>query len=54
MPLKSGSSKETISQNIATERRHGKSAEQAAAIAFAKAREALRACGQSTKKLDKK
>jgi hypothetical protein len=37
MPLKSGSSQETISENIATEIRAGKSKEQAAAIAYSKA-----------------
>jgi hypothetical protein len=38
MPLKSGSSQETISSNIATEIRAGKPKEQAAAIAYSKAR----------------
>lgn len=37
MPLKSGSSKETISQNIATERNAGKPEAQAVAIAMRKA-----------------
>lgn len=37
MPLKSGSSKETISQNIATERSAGKPEAQAVAIALRKA-----------------
>ncbi len=37
MPLKDGSSQETISENIATERRAGKPADQAAAIAYSKA-----------------
>jgi len=37
MPLKSGSSKKTISQNIATEIKSGKSREQAVAIAYRKA-----------------
>lgn len=34
MPLKSGSSKKTISSNIATEVRAGKPVKQAAAIAY--------------------
>jgi hypothetical protein len=38
MPLEPGSSRETISRNIATERRAGKPADQAAAIAYSKAR----------------
>ena len=38
MPLASGSSKETISRNIATEVRAGRPQKQAAAIAYAKAR----------------
>lgn len=37
MPLESGSSKETISKNIATEVRSGKKPDQAAAIAYSKA-----------------
>ena len=40
MPLKSGSSKKTISKNIATEVRAGKPVKQAAAIAYSKARQA--------------
>ena len=38
MPLKEGSSKETISANIATEIKAGKDPKQAAAIAYSKAR----------------
>lgn len=37
MPLKAGSSKKIISQNIATEIRHGKPKDQAGAIAYSKA-----------------
>jgi hypothetical protein len=37
MPLKKGSSKKTISKNIATEINAGKEPEQAAAIAYSKA-----------------
>lgn len=38
MPLKSGSSRETISENIRTEIRHGRDPKQAAAIAYRVAR----------------
>jgi len=38
MPLKSGRSKKVISENIATEIRHGKSKKQAIAIAMSKAK----------------
>ena len=38
MPLQEGSSRSTISANIATEIRHGKDPKQAAAIAYSKAR----------------
>lgn len=42
MPLKKGSSRKTISQNIRTEIRHGKDPKQAAAIAYSVARKAKR------------
>lgn len=42
MPLKKGSSKRTIGQNIATEIRAGKPRDQAAAIAYSKARKGKR------------
>jgi len=37
MPLKSGSSRKVVSQNIKTEMRHGKPQKQAVAIALRKA-----------------
>lgn len=49
MPLKTGSSKKTISSNIATEVRAGKPPKQAAAIAYAKAGKSKSKTSKSTK-----
>jgi len=43
MPLKSGSSKETVSDNIRTEMHHGKPQKQAIAIALNSARKGKKA-----------
>jgi hypothetical protein len=51
MPLKSGSSREVIAENIRTEMKHGKPQKQAVAIALAKARESE---DEKRKKKDKK
>lgn len=42
MPLKRGTSKKTISENIATERKAGRNEKQAIAIAYSKAQETKR------------
>lgn len=54
MPLEQGSSRETISHNIATEREHGKPEKQAVAIAMksAKLDDVLTACDAFTKRMD--
>jgi hypothetical protein len=51
VPLKPGSSRETIGQNIATEIRHGHDPKQVAAIAYkeaGKSRDAITSAGQET------
>ncbi|SOE47439.1 hypothetical protein SAMN05446927_0208 [Caballeronia arationis] len=47
MPLKKGTSKETVSKNVKTEMKHGKSQKQSVAIALNQAR-------KSGKKIPKK
>lgn len=51
MPLKKGSSKETISQNIRTERAAGRSQKQAVAIALKQAGKSKRT---TTRKVNRK
>jgi uncharacterized protein len=46
MPLKKGYSKATISKNIRTEVRAGRNPKQAAAIAYATARQAAKKAGK--------
>jgi len=51
MPLKKGSSKETISKNIKTEMKAGKPQKQAVAIALTKARAGKPPSGKTRKKM---
>jgi hypothetical protein len=51
MPLKSGSSKETISKNIKTEMKAGKPQKQAVAIALSKSRAGKPPSGKTRKKM---
>lgn len=46
MPLQNGTSKETISKNIATERQAGKPEDQAIAIGYSEARESAKKEGK--------
>jgi hypothetical protein len=54
MPLRKGYSKKTISKNIRAERRRGRPAKQAIAIAFSVARRAAKKAGRRPRHLRKK